>query len=174
MAEQPPTLLTAEDKSRIFALYFGSDLQTVYGRAKMIMIRTDGVGIKLNNIELVCKYEDTQLILKPLSEISVDHAKLLAEMLNEPFKDLFTVDGSSYHFYISATSTLHNSRQDRTIYMHRSGKLSLLYNDGTFGGSGYEDINALPAYQFLIECGYALPYKGQDLFELGIATNPGK
>lgn len=97
--------------------------------------------------------------MKELHNITEEQAKHLCKLVDEPYIDMMTNkdgkwDDLGLEVQIHTTSTINGNRDDSCIWIYKDGKVRLHRNNGDWGGSRYEPINALIVTDYLREQGY--------------------
>lgn len=97
--------------------------------------------------------------MKKLHDITVEQAKHICKLVHEPYIDVMTNNNGKWdsiglEVSIHTTSTLNGDSDDSCIRIYKDGKVSLHRNNGDWGGSRYEPINALLVTDYLREQGY--------------------
>ncbi len=143
---------------RVYGMYIGAEVEygvmlgdrEIYDRGTLIGVTLDEEGeiqlhVKNGNGFINHCNEEDKLLLKPLSEISDADINEAWEFVG---MDLYINDFGKDYFL-------------RTFNPFKASEM-----DNRFGQGVY-----LLMYDFLRSRGYALPYKGQCLFQSGIAIN---
>lgn len=160
--------LTNEEIAKVFALYLGCKMEYTSVFDPNLKLRGNLLGVCSYTTELLLTDDSSdlnnqsvighaKLLLTPLSNISDEHAIEVAKIL---YPD---------HHNNNYTVQRENNRVDVWFGYN----CVHIYHDGSIKGKEDGWINYEVADQ-LREWGYMLPYKGFDLFELGIAINKTK
>lgn len=96
---------------------------------------------------------------KELYHLTKTEAEHICKLSDEPFLDYITNDDGKWNYsgleiQIHTTSTLSGDINDSCIWIYKNGKIMLYRNDGNYGGSRYEEINALLITDYLRKQGY--------------------
>lgn len=135
--------LTNEEVARVFAMYWSAKYQLESGGEHEV----NG-----SNMKFIACEENTsrKLILKPLSAISIEVCRLIAELVYTRITD-------------------EDVQLAKNFVLYQFGGIGLSMGEVN-KLSEFEDTDIyLQTIDLLREHNYALPYKGQDLFQLGIA-----
>ena len=97
--------------------------------------------------------------MKELYNITAEQASHLCKLVNEPYINMMTNndgkwDSLGLEVQIHTTSTINGDRDDSCIWIYKDGKVRLHRNNGDWGGSRDEPINALLVTDYLREQGY--------------------
>jgi len=158
--------LTSSEISKVFAMYLG---QKVFSNSYSKGVRV----LTANDLGNVLHSDDKGLLnITPLSSITDEHAIEVAKIFSDEYewevsvRDMacIIVECKDYRIWIYFND---NSLIDfEEIY---TGKENIKAHGGESEPCSSYGIVAI--IDRLRELGYALPYKGKDLFELGIAIN---
>lgn len=166
-------MLTAEDKARVFGLYWGCEC-IVYSHEEGAKNDIRVVSERLLSYPL----HDCQLILRPLSKISDEDAVEVAKIILSKGSEWQPIEIVRWDWCTKIIVKIEPGIMDAetTIEMYISivneGDIEWTwdYKKGNSTGMSQQHCpNVSHAYDFLRSRGYALPYKGIDLFEAGIA-----
>jgi len=97
--------------------------------------------------------------MKQLQELTEEQAKHICELAGEPFLSFMVNSHGAWtslglEIQIETTSTVYGNCNDSCIWIYKNGTVALHRNNGDWGGSRYEKINALPITDYLREQGY--------------------
>ncbi len=165
--------LSNQEKAKIFALYLGQqfvyednepdDICGVYGDDVVYGNDADESG------EGIFSISECKLILSPLSSISDEDALEIAEIITSPgyYIAQYEVFDRTDKFIQVMCQNKQGEEYGGSVFIYFNGDIDWDYhNKDKCDGHG---MRLLQSYDYLREHGYALPYKGRDLFELGIA-----
>jgi len=101
--------------------------------------------------------------MKELYQVTEEEVKEICKMAGEPYLTyMINNDGKwdriGLEIQIETTSTVNGDRDDSTIWIMKNGMVRLHRNDGNWGGSRDEEINALPITDYLRKQGYEFVY----------------
>jgi hypothetical protein len=101
--------------------------------------------------------------MKELSYITEEEVKEICSILGEPYLSFTTNkdgkwNGIGLEVQIETTSTVYGNRDDSCIWIEKNGSIRLHRNNGGWGGSRDEHINALPITDYLRKQGYEFKY----------------
>lgn len=101
--------------------------------------------------------------MKNLSEITQEQVNEICLILGESCLDFGTNKDIEEKedtpiIFIQLKSTAKEDRKDEELYIYTTGKVIWLYNDGKWGGSGYNEFNTLPITDYLRAEGYQFKY----------------
>ena len=89
---------------------------------------------------------------KQLIDFTEENARHIAELLKEEY--------DRHHVWEDKVMVglKEKNSQEQSVYIHPTGQVSFLFNDGEPGGSGFKDINSLPITDYLREQGFEFKY----------------
>lgn len=147
--------LSNEEIAKVFAMYYGQ---------KIIVISLLVLGM--------FKIENHALLLTPLSAISDEDAVEVTEIITGCVFMVaqFEVTEHGNDFIKVTCYNKQGEEYGGDVRVYHNGSITWDYhNIDKYDGNS---IRLLEAYDCLRSKGYALPYKGQSLFKLGLAIEP--
>lgn len=157
--------LTNQERARIFAMYLG---QKVFSNSYSKGVRE----LTANDLGNVLYSDDKGLLnLSELQDITDEDAIEVADMLTGFLSGIqrYGINENEHRFKQVICYGVSGDEYGGTINIHADGSIIWDYENKT-KYDGHE-LRLLQVYDYLRENSYALPFKGQDLFELGIAIN---
>lgn len=91
-------------------------------------------------------------------ELTNEHAEQVAKLLNVKLESFFGSPESENAILTVKSGRIERLDYEETVYIYKTGQVSYFYNNGDFGGNGYENINALPITDYLRSEGYEFTY----------------
>lgn len=165
--------LTNQEIAKVFAMYLGCKVEEDYsgkspnGTLTEVNLLAGGTCKVLHNVEWAFNIEDCKLVLQNLSSITDEHAIALAKMW-QPDYDWEPKDITEDYLFLTC--------RDYQMWIWFEGELSFeeIYHHSERIAETTTCGNIIELIDQLREWGYALPYKDQSLFELGIAIDKTK
>lgn len=161
------TQLTNEERARVFAMYYSNNVRFLSGGAETV-VRMDGNVLIDMDIDRFGSGGHYKLLLTPLSKITDEHAIEVAKVIS----------ASDFKWGISRVDNMINiTNKFFRLYMDTDKCELMLHGRVQFSEFEYSEYKYPKAFDFIYiidhlrSLGYALPYKGQSLFELGIAID---
>lgn len=157
--------LTNRELARIFAMYYDQRCinVTTGNRTSVKYVLMQWYNRLQHSKFIPFRFDCLKLILKPLSAITDEHAIELANMLLPEKFDWVVKLREDYLVRIESANT--------HVYIKKDGSLQYALRPGTDDPVINDLWVNLYATDRLRELGYALPYKGKSLFELGVAID---
>ncbi len=160
--------LTNEERARIFAMYYGAEVQTGFKETYVVN------GNIISDIASVWPmHNDAKLLLNPLPKITDEHAIEVAKIWKpdyewkvigkDQFDCLLMVECSDYIMWFDFMGSSFDFEEKYT------GEENIEAHGCEKEETSCERI--VEIIDCIRELGYALPYKGQSLFDLGIAID---
>lgn len=171
--------LTNQDRARIFSMYWGSPVQQQVenGKVQGKMIRVSETTVCVEfyaDRTSAATFCSCKLILKPLSALSDEDIVRIAKMaIQGPAlsidNDEIQVDEHIHRDGEKVAVSVYCRCFEGTVYIFYDFAVRLQEAEQADVISSTD--NALAIGDMLRERGYALPYKGESLFDLGIAIS---
>ena len=156
---------TNEEKARVFAMYLGCKAYDLYAERESVLtgVLSTNVALEYRGLSFSRNYNEAQLILTPLEDITDEDAVEVANIIR-PGK--WKVKRHAQ--YIKYIDVIHDEYEYISINIFfLTGKVTPYFDDKPTGQC------TLDAHDFLRSRSYALPYKSKCLFESGIAIKEG-
>jgi hypothetical protein len=102
-------------------------------------------------------------MMKEFVDITEEEVKEICRLAHEPYISFMTNSHGKWNptglqLQIETTSTLNGDKDDSVIWISKNGLVRLWRNNGNWGGSRDEEINALPITDYLRKQGYEFNY----------------
>lgn len=156
--------LTNEEIARVFHSYHNCEITAKYDPNGLSGMEIDKItGISEYGINTSAGYlwdlSDCKLLLTPLDKISDEHAIEIAKIEGMANSKILVRDNVGI--------TIVDDTYEMTLY-YREAVIVFTKNKSPYA------CNQSQMFDKLRELGYALPYKGKSLFELGLAIDKSK
>lgn len=171
--------LTNQDRARIFAMYFGAEVKPNAehkSKGKIYMVGDSTICIRQTILPKVhfVPIDECRLVLRPLSALSDEDIVRIAKMaIQGPAlsidNDEIHIDGPIHRDGEKVAVGVYCRCFEGTVYIFYDFAVRIQENEQADVISSTD--NALAIGDMLRERGYALPYRGESLFDLGIAIS---
>ena len=161
--------LTNEERARIFAMYMPCDVMDLFNDSGGKFV---GLDYNNNSVQVLHKavwhlnYDEVKLLLMPLSKITDEHAIEVAKLWHKgALFNMWEIDTRTQGYLELVNKT---TKQIIRIWSTGSIDFQLVVGNETLFDNCEAVVEMIDCIR---ELGYAIPYKGKSLFDLGIAID---